>query len=135
MIKRVSHFSLFVIDQEAALKFYTEKLGCSLSVDTYRGDFRWTTVIFPGAPETEIILVPIKKGPLFDQKTADALADLVRQGTFGAAVFYTENIHATYLELSEKGVHFLQEPEEINLGIEALFEDNSGNWFSLLQPK
>ena len=44
-----------------------------------------------------------------------------------------KNIYATYIELSEKGVNFLQEPQEIEFGLEALFEDNSGNWFSLMQ--
>jgi hypothetical protein len=40
---------------------------------------------------------------------------------------------STYVELTEKGVVFLQEPREIEFGLEALFEDNSGNWFSLMQ--
>lgn len=135
MINRVSHFSIFVKDQDEAIKFYTEKLGCTLKIDTFRGDFRWTTVVFPGDPDTEIIIVPAVEGPLFNKETADQLSNLIGNGTFGVAVFHTNNIYATYVELSEKGVHFLQEPAEIAFGIEALFEDNSGNWFSLLQSR
>jgi predicted enzyme related to lactoylglutathione lyase len=91
--------------------------------------------VFPAQPEVEIILVPVEEGPLFDKTTATQLTKLIKQGTFGAGVFYTKNIFATYVELTEKGVNFLQSPKEIEFGTEALFEDNSGNWFSLMQVK
>ncbi|HMQ69929.1 MAG TPA: VOC family protein [Ignavibacteria bacterium] len=133
MITKFSHYSVFVLNQEEALKFYTEKLGCSIKTDTFRGDYRWLTVVFPEQPDVEIILVPVEEGPLFDKETAEAISTLVRKGAFGMGVLHTRNIYATFIEMSEKGVNFLKEPGEIQFGIEALFEDNSGNWFSLLQ--
>ncbi len=133
MITRMSHFSIFVTDQEAALEFYTQKLGAVLKTDTYRDTYRWLTVVFPAFDDMEILLVPVEEGLLFDKDTAEQLSQLITKGTFGAGVFHTENIYATYVELKEKGVVFLEEPRAIELGIEALFEDNSGNWFSLLQ--
>ena len=135
MITKMSHYSVFVTNQEEAIQFYTEKLGCSVKVDAYRGSYRWVTVVFPAQPEVEIILVPVEEGPLFDKNTAGQIAQLIKNGTFGMGVFYTKNIFATYVELTEKGVVFLQEPKEIAFGLEALFEDNSGNWFSLMQVK
>jgi predicted enzyme related to lactoylglutathione lyase len=53
----------------------------------------------------------------------------------GGGVFETDDIRTTYEELKGKGVTFLQEPAEWPYGIEALFGDDSGNWFSLNQHK
>ncbi len=50
-------------------------------------------------------------------------------------MFQTPDCRATYEALVAKGVTFLQEPHERPYGIEALFRDDSGNWFSLTQPK
>ena len=46
-----------------------------------------------------------------------------------------ESVKATYAELSARGVEFRGEPQERPYGIEAMFRDNSGNWYSLNQPK
>jgi predicted enzyme related to lactoylglutathione lyase len=53
----------------------------------------------------------------------------------GGGVIETDDCRATYAELVEKGVTFLQEPADRPYGIEALFRDDSGNWFSLTQSK
>ena len=58
-----------------------------------------------------------------------------RQGSLGGGVFETADCQKTFEELSARGVTFLQEPAERPYGIEALFRDDSGNWFSLTQPK
>ncbi|MBX6770062.1 MAG: VOC family protein, partial [Actinomadura rubrobrunea] len=52
----------------------------------------------------------------------------------GAGAFTTDDCQKTYEELSARGVEFIQKPEKRPYGIEALFRDNSGNWFSLTQP-
>ena len=43
MISRLSHITVYVLDQEAALSFYTDKLGCEVRTDQSMGDFRWLT--------------------------------------------------------------------------------------------
>lgn len=53
----------------------------------------------------------------------------------GTGVFETKDCRATYEELKSKGVEFINPPEEKFYGIEAVMKDNSGNWFSLTQPK
>ena len=45
-----------------------------------------------------------------------------------------EEENRLYEELKAKGVEFMQEPSERFYGVEAIFRDNSGNWFSLTQP-
>ncbi len=66
---------------------------------------------------------------------AEAVRTLVAKGSLGGGVFETADCKKTFEELSAKGVTFLQEPAERPYGIEALFRDDSGNWFSLTQPK
>jgi predicted enzyme related to lactoylglutathione lyase len=56
------------------------------------------------------------------------------KGVLGAGVFNTDECRGTYEEMKSKGVHFVDEPAERPYGIEAVFKDNSGNWFSLTQP-
>jgi predicted enzyme related to lactoylglutathione lyase len=48
-------------------------------------------------------------------------------------VFDTDDCRATYDDLSAKGVEFVSPPQEQPYGVEAVFRDNSGNWFSLTQ--
>jgi len=136
MIQRMSHTPIFVLDQESAKEFYVGKLGFQVNTDAKMGeDFRWLTVSPPGQPDLEISLMAIAPGMLWDQGTADAVRELVVGGKLGAGVFTTPDIHQTYEELSAKGVEFVQAPKEEFYGIEAIFKDDSGNWFSLSQPK
>ena len=58
---------------------------------------------------------------------------LVAKGAIGGGVWETDDCNVTYDELSASGVQFLQEPAERPYGIEAVFRDDSGNWFSLTQ--
>ncbi|WP_342342863.1 VOC family protein [Streptomyces ambofaciens] len=53
----------------------------------------------------------------------------------GAGVLTTDDIHGDYQKLKDRGVEFLQEPQERPYGTEALFRDDSGNWFSFTQPR
>jgi predicted enzyme related to lactoylglutathione lyase len=60
---------------------------------------------------------------------------LLAKGAFGTGVFATDDCRATHAELSAKGVTFLQPPTERPYGIEAVFKDPFGNWFSLTQRR
>ena len=134
MIKRLSHATIFVDDQDEALEFYTEKLGFELRMDVKMGGFRWLTVGARGQ-DLELVLMQPAAGMMYDEDTVRQIRDLVRKGALGAGVFYTDDCRATYAELSARGVEFRGEPQERPYGIEAMFRDNSGNWYSLNQPK
>ncbi len=60
---------------------------------------------------------------------------LVPKGAFHGGVVETDDCRATYEELSAKGVTFLQEPVDRPYGVEAVFRDDSGNWFSLTERR
>ena len=96
-------------------------------------DARWLTVSPPEQPEIEIVLFPVTVGKMFPKETANTMADLIKKGTFGCGVLECNDIYATYEELKGKGVEFMKAPKEEFYGIEALFKDDSGNWFSLTQ--
>jgi catechol 2,3-dioxygenase-like lactoylglutathione lyase family enzyme len=135
MIKKMSHASVFVTNQEEALKFYRDKLGFRVHTDAMVGeDFRWLTVCAQDQPDFEIILMEPKAGMLMDEESAAQLRALIDKGILGAGAFHTDDCRATYAELKSRGVEFVSEPAERFYGIEAVFKDNSGNWFSLTQP-
>ena len=137
MITRISHYSIYVLDQDQAYDFYVNKLGFEVVTDaTMDNGFRWLTVRPRDQKDTEIVLMPVKAGFMFDEQTAAQLRDLIQKGKLGSGVFETNDCRATYEELKAKGVEFTSEPKEQFYGIEALFKDNSGNWFSLSEhPK
>ena len=135
VITKMSHVSIFVLDQEEAKQFYTEKLGFVVKMDQKMdGGFRWLTVCPKEQPELEIILMGIGPGPMMDEKSSEQLKELVKSGKLGAGAFSTNDCMATYEELKAKGVEFFYPPKQQFYGIETLFKDNSGNWFSLNQP-
>ncbi len=136
MISRLSHASIYVLDQESAQDFYVNKLGFTEKMKIPIGnDAFWLTVSPRDQPEIELTLMPINKGGMFSAEVAENLSNLVKNGTFGFGVFECKDVYATFQELKEKGVEFTKEPTEEFYGIEALFKDDSGNWFSLTQFK
>jgi catechol 2,3-dioxygenase-like lactoylglutathione lyase family enzyme len=135
MIRKMSHATIFVNNQQEALEFYRDKLGFRVHTDAMVGDdFRWLTVCTNDRPDFEIILMEPKPGMLMDEDTANQLRAIMAKGVLGAGAFHTDDCRKTYDELKERGVDFLSEPTERPYGIEAVFRDNSGNWFSLTQP-
>ena len=138
MINRMSHACFYVLDQDRAKAFYTEKLGFDLRSDVrmgaeFGGDggFRWLTVGPPDQPDVEIILADPAMGN--DPESAAQIRALVAKGAIGTGVMATDDCQKTYEELSARGVAFTQEPATRPYGIEAVFRDDSGNWFSLTQ--
>ena len=94
---------------------------------------RWLTVTPPDQPELEITLFPLNVGKMFTEETVKSLRELVSKGTFGPGIFSCKDIYATYEELKAKGVEFIKPPTQEFYGSEALFKDDSGNFFSLQQ--
>jgi catechol 2,3-dioxygenase-like lactoylglutathione lyase family enzyme len=134
MINRLSHVSVYVLNQDSAYDFYVNKLGFKVHTDAAMGPgMRWLTVTPPDQPELEITLMPISAGMMFTEESAATMRDLVQKGTFGFGVFECKDLYATYEELKAKGVEFTKEPKQEFYGLEALFKDDSGNWFSLGQ--
>ncbi|HJQ30481.1 MAG TPA: VOC family protein [Rubrobacter sp.] len=137
MIQRQSHSTIYVIDQDEALKFYRDILGFEVKTDMTMevSGFRWLTLSPKGQPDLEVILAQVSSSPMFDADMVEEMKALVSRGAFGIGVFETDDIHGDYGRLSKQGVEFVSPPQEQFYGTEAVVKDNSGNWFSLTQPK
>jgi catechol 2,3-dioxygenase-like lactoylglutathione lyase family enzyme len=136
MITRLSHATIYVLDQEEALKFYRDKLGFEVRTDmTMDNGFRWLTVGPKTQPDLEIVLMAVKESPMFPADKVALLRKLIESGAMGAGVLEVDDCWKTYEQLKAKGVEFMAPPAERFYGIEALLKDNSGNWFSMTQHK
>lgn len=136
MISKLSHATIFVLNQDSAYEFYVNKLGFKVHTDAPMGPgMRWLTVCSNEQPDLEIILMAIDEGMMFKSDSAKQMRELVSKGTFGFGVFECHDLQATYEELKSKGVVFKKPPTKEFYGYEALFVDDSGNWFSLGQKK
>lgn len=135
MIQKLSHATIYVLDQDIAKDFYVNKLGCELKMDVDMGPFRWLTVSPKGQPDLELALMAVKPSPLLNEEDCEKVRELVVKGKMPGGVFGTADCRKTYEELKAKGVEFKQEPKEQFYGIEAILKDPFGNWFSLTQEK
>ncbi|WP_367129444.1 MULTISPECIES: VOC family protein [Streptomyces] len=141
MIKGIAITTVWVLDQDRAKDFYTNKLGMEVRTDmTMGGDggdgggkgMRWLTVGAKYQPDVELTLM-VPGPPGLDPESSEAVKKLVSKGALGAGVLSTDDIRRDYETLTAKGVEFLQEPQERPYGTEAILRDDSGNWFSLTQ--
>jgi catechol 2,3-dioxygenase-like lactoylglutathione lyase family enzyme len=131
MITKISHANLWVLKKDDAKAFYSEKLGFEVVQDVTIEGFRWLTMAPKGS---EVPFTMLEPGPpMLDDESTAALRTLLRKGAMAGGVLETDDCQATFEELSARGVTFLQEPAERPYGVEAVFRDDSGNWFSLTE--
>lgn len=120
--------SLFVDDQEKALKFYTEKLGFVKKHDVPAGEFRWITLVSPENQEgTELLLEP-NNHPAAKDYQKKIYADGIP-----ATMFAVENVQNEYERLLELGVKFFMEPKTMGEITLAVFDDTCGNLIQIVQ--
>jgi len=131
---KITHSSIFVLDQDEALDFYVNKLGLEVNTDEDLGFMRWLTVNVPGEPDREVLLE--KPGPpAHDDATAEQVRELVTKGATGFALgLRTDDVRKAYEELRAKGVEFTDEPTERSYGIDCGIRDPFGNNIRLVQP-
>ncbi|MFH8384567.1 VOC family protein [Kitasatospora sp. NPDC018058] len=125
---RINLTSVFVDDQDKALRFYTEMLGFVKKEEVPLGEHRWLTVVSPEQPEgTELVLEPDAHPAVKPYKTA-----LVADG-IPAASFAVDNVHAEYERLHRLGVQFTKEPLATGPVTIAVLDDTCGNLIQLAQ--
>jgi catechol 2,3-dioxygenase-like lactoylglutathione lyase family enzyme len=137
MIK-LNSAQVWVHDQEEALAFYTEKLGMEVRADVTLpelGDFRWLAVGPAGQPDVAIVLMAIPGPPVMDAETAEQVKTLMAKGFAGTIFLGTDDVYTDVEELKNRGVEFVEEPEERPYGIDSSFRDPSGNHIRLTQVR
>ena len=127
---RIVLTSVFVDDQDKALRFYTNVLGFVKKTEVPLGAARWLTVVSPeGADGTELLLEPDAHPAVGPFKRA-----LVEDG-IPFASFGVSDVHAEYERLRSAGVHFTQPPVAMGPVTTAVFDDTCGNLIQIAQKK
>jgi len=125
---RIRLTSVYVDDQDRALRFYTEVLGFAKKADFSNGPFRWLTV---GSPEegdgVELQLA------LNDDPAARAYQQALFQQSRPAAMFYTDDVKDDYERIKTRGAEFTMPPTEVTGSTIAVLNDTCGNRIQLTQ--
>ena len=121
--------SIFVDDQEKALKFYTKILGFSKNSDYSVGKFKWLTVVSPEDPYgTELLLKPN------NNHHAKTYQQAIYKEGIPAKSFWVRDIKSEYERMKKLGVSFESEPAKIKDNtIITMFDDTCGNYIQLYQ--
>src|SRR6201991_1337015 len=100
--------SVYVDDQEKALRFYTEMLGFTKKADFSNGSYRWLTVASSDEPDgTELQLA------LNDNPAAKAYQQAMFQQGQPAIMFFTDDIKAEYERIKARGAELSMPPTEV----------------------
>ncbi|MGI0078462.1 MAG: VOC family protein [Nitrososphaerales archaeon] len=128
MKARIAQLTLVVKDQEAALEFYTKKVGFEKKTDyTPSGSYRWVTV---GPKDQDLELALFQAGT----KDPNGWSREWRPGGNPPIVVNVDDCRKAFAELKSRGVEFKQaQPDEYAWGISATFSDPDGNLFSINQ--
>ncbi len=122
--------SVFVDDQENALRFYTEVLGFNKKADFSQGPFRWLTVVSTEEPEgTELQLA------LNDNPAAKAYQQAMFAQGQPAVMFFTDDIKADYERIKARGAEFTMPPTDVTASTIAKLNDTCGNLIQITQLK
>ncbi len=120
--------SVYVDDQNKALRFYTDVLGFTKKADFSQGPFRWLTVASPEDPDgTELQLA------LNDNPAAKAYQEARFQQGQPAAMFFTEDVKGDYERIKARGAMFTMPPTAVTGSTIAMVNDTCGNLVQLTQ--
>ncbi|MCL7380614.1 VOC family protein [Streptomyces sp. 35G-GA-8] len=125
---RIHLSSVFVDDQDKALRFYTDVLGFVKKTEVPLGTDRWLTVVSPEDPDgTQLLLEPDGHPAVKPYKTA-----LVEDG-IPATSFAVDDVQAEFRRLTGLGVRFTQDPVQMGPVITAVLDDTCGNLIQIAQ--
>lgn len=120
--------SVFVDDQDKALKFYTEVLGFVKKTDIPVGGARWLTVVSPEGPDDiELVLEPN------GNPAAKTFQKAIFEQGIPLTAFAVEDIQKEYQRMEKLGVVFSMKPTKTGEVTVAVFDDTCGNLIQLYQ--
>ena len=120
--------SIYVDDQDKALRFYTDVLGFVKKTDVSKGPYRWLTVGSPEDPDgTELQLAPNSNPP------AKAYQEALFQQNQPAIMFFTTNLAADYDRMKARGAEFTMPPTDVTGSKIAMVKDTCGNLVQITQ--
>jgi len=120
--------SIYVDDQEKALRFYTDVLGFEKKADFSNGPFRWLTVASPEEPGGAELQLALNDNP-----AAQTYQQAMFEQSQPAAMFYTDDVQANYERIKAAGGEFTMPPTDVTASIIAQIDDTCGNLIQLTQ--
>jgi predicted enzyme related to lactoylglutathione lyase len=120
--------SVYVDDQNKALRFYTEVLGFAKKADFSQGTFRWLTVASPDDPDGTQLQLALNNNP-----AAKACQQALFQQGQPAAMFYSDDVQADYERMKAQGAEFTMPPKDVTASKIAMLNDTCGNLIQVTQ--
>ena len=120
--------SMYVDDQEQALRFYTDVLGFVKKADFSQGPFRWLTVASPEEPDGTELQLALNGNP-----AAKTYQQAMFQQGQPAAMFFTDDVQADYERMKARGAEFTKPPTDATGSKIAMLNDGCGNLVQITQ--
>tara|TARA_B100000809_G_scaffold17998_2_gene15927 strand:+ start:3935 stop:4318 length:384 start_codon:yes stop_codon:yes gene_type:complete len=122
-ITRISHLTVYVDDQDEALRWYQDNLGFEVCMDNSKlvPELRWLTVSPAGNRDTQIVLMPARND---DEKS--------RVGSNLITVLNTDDCRGDMARLAANGVEIVEAPAEVPWGVSGVIRDLYGNPYNLV---
>ena len=127
---RIKILSLYVDDQDKALRFYTEVLGFAKKTDFSQGPYRWLTLVSPEEPDGTELQRALNSNP-----AAKTYQQAMLQQSQPATMFFTDDIKADFERIKARGAEFTMPPTDVTASIIAMLKDTCGNLIQLTQLK
>jgi len=122
--------SIYVDDQEKALRFYTEALGFTKKNDFSQGPYRWLTVASPEDPNGTDLQLALNNNP-----AAKTYQQAMFQQNQPAAMFFTDDLKSDYERIKARGAEFTMPPTDVTASTIAMLKDTCGNLIQLTELK
>ena len=120
--------SVYVDDQDKALRFYTEVLGFSKKADFTNGPYRWLTVVSPDEADGTELQLALNNSP-----AAKAYQQALFQQRQPAVMFFTDDVAGDYERIKNRGAEFTMPPTDVTASTIAMLNDTCGNLIQLTQ--
>jgi len=120
--------SVYVDDQDKALRFYTEVLGFTKKADFSNGAFRWLTVASPDEPNGVQLQLALNNTP-----AAKAYQQAIFQQGQPAVMFSSDDVKGDYERIRARGAAFTMPPTDVTASTIAMLNDTCGNLIQLTQ--
>jgi predicted enzyme related to lactoylglutathione lyase len=127
-LMKIKLTSVYVDDQDKALRFYTEVLGFAKKADFSNGPYRWLTVASPDEPDGTQLQLALNNNP-----AAKAYQQAMFQQRQTAANFYTDDIKGDHERIKARGGEFAMPPTDVTGATIAQINDTCGNLIQITQ--
>jgi predicted enzyme related to lactoylglutathione lyase len=127
---KINLTTVYVDDQEKALRFYTEVLGFVKKADFSNGPYRWLTVASPEQPDGTELQLALNNNP-----AALAYQQAMFQQGQPAAMFFTDDLAGDYARIKAAGAEFTMPPSDVKYATIAMLKDTCGNLIQLTELK